>query len=181
MMVAVLSGAVGAVHAQTAAPATSAAAAPAQQRAQVPRYYRTALGDAVVIALYEGYVDLPAKTMVGMSAQNVQSLLARMFVSNTPGMQTAVNGYLIDTGSQRILVDTGAGTCFGPTMSGLAGNVHCFGLPTRVDRRCAADALAPGPRVRLADATRTAGFTECAGICGRAGSRFLAERNDCGL
>ena len=118
-----LATSIGFTHAQTAAPTPTAT----QQRAQVPGYYRMALGDDVVTALYDGYIDLPAKTLVGMSAQSVQSLLARMFVSSTPGMQTAVNGYLIDTGSQRILVDTGSGTCFGPTMGGLAGNVRASG------------------------------------------------------
>ena len=86
----------GVAHAQTAAPASAPAAT--QQRAQVPGYYRMALGDAVVTALYDGYVDLEPKTLLGLSAQSVQSLLARMFVSSTPGMQTAVNGYLIEAG-----------------------------------------------------------------------------------
>ncbi|MGA4210269.1 MBL fold metallo-hydrolase [Ralstonia nicotianae] len=122
----------GAVEAQT----TAAAPAPpaTQQRAQVPGYYRMALGDDVVTALYDGYVDLPAKTLLGLSAQSIQGLLARMFVSSTPGMQTAVNGYLIDAGSQRILVDTGSGTCFGPTMGGLLGNVRAAGYqPEQID------------------------------------------------
>ncbi|MDP1092132.1 MBL fold metallo-hydrolase, partial [Klebsiella pneumoniae] len=87
-----------------------------------------------VTALYDGYTDLPAKTLLGLNAQSVQSLLARMFVSNTPGMQTAVNGFLIDTGAKRILVDTGSGTCFGPTMGGLAGNVRASGYqPEQID------------------------------------------------
>ncbi|CAJ0807520.1 MBL fold metallo-hydrolase [Ralstonia flaminis] len=125
-----LATSIGFAHAQTAAPAPAAT----QQRTQVPGYYRMALGDEVVTALYDGYIDLPAKTLVGMSAQSVQSLLARMFVSSTPGMQTAVNGYLIDTGSQRILVDTGSGTCFGPTMGSLAGNVRASGYqPEQID------------------------------------------------
>ncbi len=111
----------GVAQAQTA---TSAATAATQQRTQVPGYYRMALGDDVV----------PAKTLLGLNAQSVQSLLARMFVSNTPGMQTAVNGFLIDTGAKRILVDTGSGTCFGPTMGGLAGNVRASGYqPEQID------------------------------------------------
>ncbi|MHA6821260.1 MBL fold metallo-hydrolase [Ralstonia pseudosolanacearum] len=134
----------GAVEAQTAAvapaPSTTSATSSTsstsitQQRAQVPGYYRMALGDDVVTALYDGYIDLPAKALLGLSAQSIQGLLARMFVSSTPGMQTAVNGFLIDTGSQRILVDTGAGTCFGPTMGGLLGNVRAAGYqPEQID------------------------------------------------
>lgn len=127
------------VEAQTATASPTSEPTPAsspiaQPHAQVPGYYRMALGDDVVTALYDGYIDLPAKTLLGLSAQSIQGLLARMFVSSTSGMQTAVNGYLIDTGSQRILVDTGSGTCFGPTMGGLAGNLRAAGYqPERID------------------------------------------------
>ncbi|MCT7305731.1 MULTISPECIES: MBL fold metallo-hydrolase [Ralstonia] len=134
---AAMAASIGFAHAQTAASAVAATAvstAPTQQRTQVPGYYRMAMGDDVVTALYDGYTDLPAKTLLGLNAKSVQSLLARMFVSNTPGMQTAVNGFLIDTGAKRILVDTGSGTCFGPTMGGLAGNVRASGYqPEQID------------------------------------------------
>ncbi|MDF6344405.1 MBL fold metallo-hydrolase, partial [Escherichia coli] len=42
----------GVAQAQTA---TSTASAATQQRTQVPGYYRMALGDDVVTALYDGY------------------------------------------------------------------------------------------------------------------------------
>ncbi|CBJ42477.1 beta-lactamase [Ralstonia solanacearum] len=122
------------VTASPASESTPASSPIAQPRAQVPGYYRMALGDEVVTALYDGYIDLPAKTLLGLSTQSIHGLLARMFVSSTSGMQTAVNGYLIDTGSQRILVDTGSGTCFGPTMGGLAGNLRAAGYqPEQID------------------------------------------------
>ena len=58
-----MAASIGFAHAQ---PATGAAgpavtAAATQQRTQVPGYYRMALGDDVVTALYDGYTDLPAK------------------------------------------------------------------------------------------------------------------------
>ncbi len=169
------------VEAQTATASPTSEPAPAsspiaQPRAQVPGYYRMALGDDVVTALYDGYIDLPAKTLLGLSAQSIQGLLARMFVSSTSGMQTAVNGYLIDTGSQRILVDTGSGTCFGPTMGGLAGNLRAAGgLSARADRRGAADAPASRPRLWTADAAGPAGVSQRAGLCGGARGGLLAE------
>ena len=58
-----MAASVGIVHAQPATPAATPAPAAAQQRTQVPGYYRMALGDDVVTALYDGYVDLPAKTL----------------------------------------------------------------------------------------------------------------------
>ena len=91
-----------------ALPLAAAAAPVAKQTAQVPGFYRMALGDFEVTALYDGYVDLDPAQLKGASAEDIQSLLARMFVESSKGVQTAVNAYLINTGSQLVLVDTGA-------------------------------------------------------------------------
>lgn len=109
-------------------------APPSVQTAQAPGFYRMALGEAVVTALYDGYVTLDSKLLKGASAHDIQSLLAQMFVATTPGMQTAVNGFLIHTGGNLILVDTGAGACFGPGLGGLAANIQAAGYqPDQID------------------------------------------------
>lgn len=110
------------------------AAPPAQQNSQVPGYYRMMVGQLEVTALYDGYIDLDPKILKYTSAREVQSLLARMFVASTPGMQTAVNAYLINTGSNLVLVDTGASTCFGPTLGRIGDNLRASGYtPEQVD------------------------------------------------
>jgi hypothetical protein len=76
------------------------AAPPAQQKTQVPGYYRMALGAFEITALYDGYIDLDAKLLTRIGAEDVQSLLARMFLESTPGVQTAVNAFLVHTGSR---------------------------------------------------------------------------------
>lgn len=109
------------------------ATAPAQT-AQAPGFHRMALGDFIVTALYDGYVDLDPAILSGASAQDIQALLASMFVPVEPGMQTAVNGYVVQNGKQVVLVDTGAGPCMGPTAGGLAGNLRAAGFqPEQVD------------------------------------------------
>ncbi|SOZ17606.1 putative metallo-beta-lactamase; putative exported protein [Cupriavidus taiwanensis] len=119
--------AAGAASAQTATP-------PAQQKTQVPGYYRMMIGQLEVTALYDGYIDLDPKLFKYTSAREVQSLLARMFVASTPGMQTAVNAYLIHTGSRLVLVDTGAAGCFGPTLGRIGENLRAAGYaPEQVD------------------------------------------------
>src|SRR5687768_4594738 len=110
------------------------AAPPAQQKTQVPGYYRMALGAFEVTALYDGYIDLDPKILTNISAEDTQTLLARMFLSSTPGVQTAVNGYLIHTGSRLVLVDTGAGTAFGPTLGVITANIRAAGYdPAQID------------------------------------------------
>ena len=114
------------------APAAHAAAP--QQKVQVPGYYRMALGTLEVTALYDGYVDLAPKLLKGASSREVQKLLARMFLESSKGVQTAVNAYLVNTGEQLILVDTGAAGCFGPTLGNVVANLKAAGhQPEQVD------------------------------------------------
>lgn len=106
----------------------------AQQKTQVPGYYRMMLGDLEVTALYDGYVNLDTKLLKGASEQDIQKLLSRMFVESSKGMQTAVNAYLINTGNNLVLVDTGAAKCFGPTLGNIEDNIRAAGYePKQVD------------------------------------------------
>lgn len=111
----------------SAMPQSAFAEAPAKFMTQVPGYYRMALGELEVTALYDGYVALDAKLLKGASAKDIQSLLARMFVDSAKGMQTAVNAYLVNTGRNLVLVDAGAAKCFGPTLGGIGDNIRAAG------------------------------------------------------
>jgi glyoxylase-like metal-dependent hydrolase (beta-lactamase superfamily II) len=110
------------------------AAPPAQQKTQVPGYYRMALGDFEVTALYDGYVELDPKLLTGIAAEDLQSLLARTFQDSTSGVQTAVNAFLIHTGDRLVLVDVGAAGAFGPTLGRIGENIRAAGYdPAQVD------------------------------------------------
>lgn len=117
----------GAATLAASLPPLASAAPVARQQTQVPGFYRMALGDLEVTALYDGYVDLAPQLLKGASAEDIQSLLARMFVESSQGVQTAVNAYLINTGSQLVLVDTGAAQCFGPTLGVIQANLQAAG------------------------------------------------------
>ncbi len=126
--------AAAALLAGMALPAAPALAAPPSLTTQVPGYYRASLGEFDVTALYDGFVDLPTSLLKGIQAADMQSLLARMFVTHTPGVQTAVNAYLIHTGEHLVLVDTGAAQCFGPTVGQMLSNLRAAGYqPQDVD------------------------------------------------
>ncbi|GKX64708.1 MBL fold metallo-hydrolase [Pragia fontium] len=114
--------------------ANAQATVPAQQKTQVPGYYRMQLGDFEVTALYDGYVQIDNKVIKGINAEDAKSLLNKMFLDSTNGVQTAVNAYLVNTGSNLILVDSGAAKCFGPTMGNIKSNITASGYqPEQVD------------------------------------------------
>lgn len=110
----------------------SAAAVP-QQKTQAPGYFRLAVGDYEVTALFDGYNDLSPDLLQGMSQSKIRALLARRDIE-TPGVQTAFNAFLVNTGKQLILVDTGAGQCIGETAGNLSANIRAAGYePEQVD------------------------------------------------
>ncbi len=111
----------------------SAEAAAPQVKTQAPGYYRMMLGDFEVTALNDGTVDLPMdKLLTGAKPGQVARALQHAYLG-VP-LETSVNGYLINTGSKLVLVDTGAATLFGPTLGKLLGHLKAAGYqPEQVD------------------------------------------------
>jgi glyoxylase-like metal-dependent hydrolase (beta-lactamase superfamily II) len=102
-------------------------------KTQVPGYYRLMVGQFEVTALYDGSVELDAKLMKNATEQEINVLLAQMFIAG-PKMQTAVNAYLINTGSKLVLVDAGAAKVFGPTLGSVMQNLRAAGYdPAQID------------------------------------------------
>lgn len=113
---------------------SSAAYAGAPQvKTQAPGFYRVMLGDFEVTALFDGTLDLePKKLLTNTTQAQVGKLLDRSFEKDA--VPTSVNGYLINTGSKLVLVDTGAGGLFGPTLGSLQANLKAAGYqPEQVD------------------------------------------------
>jgi glyoxylase-like metal-dependent hydrolase (beta-lactamase superfamily II) len=111
----------------------SAQAQAPQVGTQVPGYFRLALGDYEVTALFDGYNDLSPKLLQGMNQGQIRALLARRSIE-TPGVQTAFNAFVVNTGKQLVLIDTGAGQCIGPTAGQLPANLQAAGYkPEQVD------------------------------------------------
>jgi glyoxylase-like metal-dependent hydrolase (beta-lactamase superfamily II) len=108
------------------------AAAP-QVKTQAPGYYRVMLGEFEVTALSDGTVGLPVDTLLTHTTKaHADQVLARSFLK--PPVDTSVNGYLINTGSKLVLIDTGAAKLFGPTLGNLVDNLKAAGYqPEQVD------------------------------------------------
>jgi len=112
------------------APAVQAAAPMA--KTQAPGFYRVMLGDFEITALSDGTVDLPMDQLLKQKAELTRATLERNF-QKVP-TETSDNAYLINTGSKLVLVDSGAGSLFGPTLGRLAANLKASGYqPEQVD------------------------------------------------
>ncbi|MDR1995027.1 MBL fold metallo-hydrolase [Azonexus sp.] len=110
----------------------AAAEAPPQKN-QVPGYYRLMLGNFEITALYDGAINLDETTLKNISIRDRQRLLARQFLQG-PKVQTAVNAYLVNTGSRLILIDAGAAGLFGPSLGRVVDNLRAAGYqPEQVD------------------------------------------------
>jgi len=112
--------------------AAAQAGAP-QQKTQAPGYYRLMLGDFEVTALSDG--TFPMKTgdiLTNITPQKLDAALTRSYLKDP--VETSVNGFLINTGSKLVLIDTGAGTNFVPSVGKLLGNLKASGYqPDQVD------------------------------------------------
>jgi glyoxylase-like metal-dependent hydrolase (beta-lactamase superfamily II) len=122
---------VAAVAFSTLAVAPVQAAAPMAQT-QAPGFYRMALGDFEVTALYDGSFDLPVDKLLNQPAGKTGTALAKHFQSLP--VETSVNAFLVNTGTKLILIDTGTGGYSGPTSGTLLANLNAAGYrPDQVD------------------------------------------------
>jgi glyoxylase-like metal-dependent hydrolase (beta-lactamase superfamily II) len=100
---------------------------------QVPGYYRMQLGQFEITALFDGALELDTKLLKNATHTDLQRLLSRKFVGN-PKMQTAVNAYLVNTGTHLVLIDAGAAKLFGPSLGYVLQNMKASGYePEQVD------------------------------------------------
>ncbi|WP_263146612.1 MBL fold metallo-hydrolase [Pseudomonas sp. RIT-PI-AD] len=115
------------------APAIAQAAAP-QVRTQAPGFYRMMLGDFEITALSDGTVPQHMdRELQGAAPGQVEALFAG--AHQTLPVETSINAFLINTGKQLLLVDTGAGHAFGPHVANrLVSNLKAAGYrPDQVD------------------------------------------------
>ncbi len=95
---------------------------------QAPGYYRMMLGNWQITAVSDGTVTVPLdKLLTNISSQKLRRLMAAD--NMTPAAETSINAFVINTGKQVILVDTGAGPLFGDAGGHLLKNLRAAGFP----------------------------------------------------
>ncbi len=110
---------------------TAQAAAP-MAKTNAPGFFRMMLGDFEVTALSDGTVELPVDKLLHGAPGQVEKALAKSFLK-TP-LETSVNAYVINTGAKLVMIDTGAGGLFGPTLGNLVASLKASGYqPEQVD------------------------------------------------
>jgi glyoxylase-like metal-dependent hydrolase (beta-lactamase superfamily II) len=112
---------------------TGAQAAAPMMKGQAPGYFQMMLGDFEVTALSDGTAELPVgKLLTHVTPAKVKAALARSYLKDP--LETSVNGFLVNTGTKLVLIDTGAAGLFGPTLGNLAANLKAAGYqPEQVD------------------------------------------------
>jgi len=100
---------------------------------QVLSAYRHMVGSVEVIALSDGAFDLPVQLFPKADPAEAAKILTSTGAP-TDKMGTAVNAFLVNTGDKLVLIDSGAGQLFGPTLGRFAANLTALGIdPAAVD------------------------------------------------
>jgi len=123
--------------ASAAAIALCTAFAPAQAAAPMaktpaPGFFRLMVGDIEVTPISDGTVDLPTDQLLREKPETTRAILEKNYLKVPT--ETSDNAFLINTGSKLVLVDTGAGALFGPTLGKLLANLKAAGYqPEQID------------------------------------------------
>jgi glyoxylase-like metal-dependent hydrolase (beta-lactamase superfamily II) len=112
--------------------AVALAAAPFA-KTQPPGWYRMKLGDFEITVLADGTSMMPAGAfLTNIGAADLQQALSRAFLKDP--VPTSDNGFLVNTGSKLVLIDTGNGERGDPNVGKLVANLKASGYqPEQVD------------------------------------------------
>ena len=99
---------------------------------QAPGFFRVKVGDYEVTVLSDGGLTLDLPLFAGDEAGG-ENLLKDAHLPKM-GIPTPVNTWLVNTGKKLILVDTGGGKNFAPTLGRMPENLAASGVsPDQVD------------------------------------------------
>ncbi len=107
-------------------------AAQAQTAASValpPVLHSFSIGEARVTVLLDGHLPLPSQIFAAYDEEKAKVALAQGLHRMTPeGLNIPVNGYLVEIGEEKILVDAGTADLMGPSLGGLGRALAATGV-----------------------------------------------------
>lgn len=98
-----------------------------EQQKQVPGYYQYSFGDYQITALLDGTNYLAKVLFKDIPEAEVNQILKKYYVDQSEGIQTSVNAFLVNTGKELVLVDSGASSCNGPNFGSIYSNLQASG------------------------------------------------------
>ena len=102
-------------------------------KTQAPGYFRFSVGAFEVTAISDGTVQLPMAKLLKDKPGKTAATLKKAFLTGDT-VETSCNTYLVNTGDKLVLIDTGAGGLFGPTLGNTVANLKASGYtPDQVD------------------------------------------------
>jgi glyoxylase-like metal-dependent hydrolase (beta-lactamase superfamily II) len=100
--------------------------ASAQNVAQVAAAQRFKVGDMIVTTLSDGYIEIGASVLAGVTEEGLQKALQDAYLK--PGAYIAsINAFVVETGSNTYIIDSGSGGSLGPTAGRLAATLGAAG------------------------------------------------------
>lgn len=118
----------------TTAPTTQAAESTIAMQKQVAGYYHYQISNTQITALLDGTNYLNPSIFKGLNDSEKSQILKKYHADQAKGIQTSINAFLINTGKQLLMVDSGAASCFGTHLGSIYSNLKASGYePTQVN------------------------------------------------
>src|ERR1700722_4020299 len=95
-------------------------------RRQPPGLFHFPIGDALVTAVNDGTYQASFDLIVGIGHSECERLEKAAFRPVPPKM--TMNGFLVQMGGRRMLIDTGCGVSMGPTLGMLTDKLRSMGI-----------------------------------------------------
>ncbi len=92
---------------------------------QIPGVYHRRIGEIVVTALSDGYLDGAVEVLQNITPDELRRMLTEAF---RPGRRTSVNCFAIRSAGRLALIETGSGNYLQPTAGKLQANLAAAGI-----------------------------------------------------
>ena len=93
---------------------------------QIPGFYHRRIGDIVVTAISDGYLDAPMTVAHGLPTEEAEKILTEACRPRVP--RISVNCFAVYSGGRLALIETGSGNTMGPTLGFMPQNLKAAGI-----------------------------------------------------